>query len=62
MRRFTGHEEPWGEFIDIKDELAEAVRQALTNREQVVMVRVNDELLKRLDMLVEAGICARTKG
>jgi Arc/MetJ-type ribon-helix-helix transcriptional regulator len=39
------------------DELAEAIRQALANREQVVMVRVNDELLKHLDMLVEAGIC-----
>jgi len=39
------------------DELAEAIRKALANREQVVMVRVNDELLKHLDMLVEAGIC-----
>ena len=39
------------------DELAEAIRQALTGRDQVVMVRVNDELLKHLDMLVEAGIC-----
>jgi len=39
------------------DELAHAIRQALANREQVVMARVNEELLKHLDMLVEAGIC-----
>lgn len=39
------------------DELAEAIKQALSNREQVVMVRVNEEILKNLDMLVESGIC-----
>lgn len=39
------------------DGLAEAIRQALANREQVVMVRVNEELLKNLDMLVDSGIC-----
>ena len=39
------------------EELAEAIRRALADREKVVMVRVNDEVLKHLDMLVEAGIC-----
>jgi Arc/MetJ-type ribon-helix-helix transcriptional regulator len=39
------------------DELAEAIERALAGREHVVMVRVNDELLKHLEMLVESGIC-----
>jgi len=39
------------------DRLNEAIERALANREHVVMVRVNDEILKHLDMLVESGIC-----
>lgn len=39
------------------DKLAEAIEHALTDREHVVMVRVNDEVLRQLDMLVESGIC-----
>jgi hypothetical protein len=34
----------------------EAVNRALSKRENVVMVRVSDEALHYLDMLVEAGI------
>jgi metal-responsive CopG/Arc/MetJ family transcriptional regulator len=34
----------------------DAVTRALKNRENVVMVRVSDEALHYLDMLVEAGI------
>ena len=34
----------------------EAVGRALSKRENVVMVRVSDEALRYLDMLVEAGI------
>jgi Arc/MetJ-type ribon-helix-helix transcriptional regulator len=37
--------------------LVEAIRHALTDREHVVMVRVNDPIRDQLDMLVEAGIC-----
>jgi hypothetical protein len=39
------------------DGLLIAIRSALTDREHVVMVRVNNEILKALDMLVEATIC-----
>ncbi|MFQ6033827.1 MAG: hypothetical protein ACE5KR_03080 [Candidatus Bipolaricaulia bacterium] len=39
------------------DGLAEAIERALAGREHVVMVRVNDEILNHLDMLVESGIC-----
>ncbi len=39
------------------DDLAEAIKQALSNREQVVMVRVSNEILNHLDMLVDSGIC-----
>ncbi|HIC95723.1 TPA: hypothetical protein EYP12_03730 [Candidatus Bipolaricaulota bacterium] len=39
------------------DGLTEALERALKGREHVVMVRVNDELLEHLDMLVESGIC-----
>jgi Arc/MetJ-type ribon-helix-helix transcriptional regulator len=44
------------------NELAEAIERALENREHVVMVRVNDEILKHLDMLVESGICKSRSG
>jgi hypothetical protein len=39
------------------DGLAEAIARALAGREHMVMVRVNADLLKHLDMLVESGIC-----
>jgi len=39
------------------EELNEAIKLALTDREQVVMVRVNEQLLDHLDMLVDSGIC-----
>lgn len=39
------------------DSLVEAIENALSGREYVVMVRVNEELLKQLDMLVDASIC-----
>ena len=34
----------------------DAVSRALKNRENVVMVRVSDDALRYLDMLIEAGI------
>ena len=34
-----------------------ALTSALSNREHVVMVRVNTEMLEKLDMLVECSIC-----
>jgi hypothetical protein len=34
-----------------------SLEAALTGRGNAVMVRVNDEALAKLDMLVEAGIC-----
>jgi len=34
-----------------------SLEAALTGRGNAVMVRVNDEALSKLDMLVEAGIC-----
>lgn len=39
------------------DALFDAIEHALEGREHVVMVRVNDQILEQLDMLVEAGIC-----
>ena len=39
------------------DGLLIAIESALTDREHVVMVRVNDEILKSLEMLVESTIC-----
>jgi Arc/MetJ-type ribon-helix-helix transcriptional regulator len=35
----------------------ESLEAALSGRGNTVMVRVNDEALEKLDMLVEAGIC-----
>lgn len=46
-------EEKPGELINV---VRDAVGRALSNRENVVMVRLNDEAMKYLDMLVEAGI------
>jgi hypothetical protein len=39
------------------DGLLIAIKSALSDREHVVMVRVNDEILGALDMLVESTIC-----
>jgi hypothetical protein len=39
------------------DALFDAIEHALAGREHVVMVRVNDQILGQLDMLLEAGIC-----
>lgn len=36
--------------------LTKAIELALSGREQSVMVRVNDEILRHLDMLTESGI------
>jgi len=48
--------EPWG-LSEIASSLRTAVSRALADRTNVVMVRVNDETLRYLDMLVEADIC-----
>ena len=37
--------------------IMESLESALSGRGNAVMVRVNDEALGKLDMLVEAGIC-----
>jgi len=42
---------------DMAAKMKEALEQALSGRANVLMIRVNDETLKYLDMLVEAGIC-----
>ncbi len=44
-------------FSEIASSLRTAVARALTGRTNVVMIRVNDETLRYLDMLVEADIC-----
>ena len=41
---------------DFITSVRDAVSRALKNRDNVVMVRVSDEALRYLDMLVEAGI------
>jgi hypothetical protein len=48
--------ESWG-FSEIASSVRTAVSRALADRTNVVMVRVNDETLRYLDMLVEADIC-----
>jgi tRNA A37 threonylcarbamoyltransferase TsaD len=48
--------ETW-RLSDIASSLRTAVSRALADRTNVVMIRVNDETLRYLDMLVEAGIC-----
>lgn len=52
----TAKAEAWG-FSEIAASLRTAVSHALADRTNVVMVRVNDETLRYLDMLVEADIC-----
>ena len=47
------HEEKQADLIST---VRDAVGRALKNRDNVVMVRVSDEALRYLDMLVEAGI------
>jgi len=42
---------------DMAAKMKEALEQALSGRANVLMIRVNDETLKYLDMLVEADIC-----
>ena len=37
--------------------IVESLEAALSGRGNAVMVRVNDEALAKLDMLIEAGIC-----
>jgi tRNA A37 threonylcarbamoyltransferase TsaD len=44
-------------FSEIASSVRTAVSRALADRTNVVMVRVNDETLHYLDMLIEAGIC-----
>jgi tRNA A37 threonylcarbamoyltransferase TsaD len=48
--------ETW-RFSDIASSVRTAVSRALADRTNVVMVRVNDETLHYLDMLIEADIC-----
>jgi len=48
--------EPW-RFSEIASSVRTAVSRALADRTNVVMVRVNDETLHYLDMLIEADIC-----
>ena len=44
-------------FSEIASSLRTAVSRALADRTNVVMIRVNDETLCYLDMLIEADIC-----
>jgi hypothetical protein len=48
--------ETW-RFSEIASSVRTAVSRALADRTNVVMVRVNDETLRYLDMLIEADIC-----
>jgi tRNA A37 threonylcarbamoyltransferase TsaD len=52
----TSKAETW-RFSEFAASLRTAVSRALADRTNVVMVRVNDETLRYLDMLVEAEIC-----
>ncbi|UCC62426.1 MAG: hypothetical protein JSV36_16900 [Anaerolineae bacterium] len=48
---------------DMLGVIREALDSALTGRGNVIMVRVNDETLKAIDMLVEADVCkSRSEG
>jgi hypothetical protein len=42
---------------DMAAKMKEALEQALSGRANVLMIRVNDETLRHMDMLVEADIC-----
>ena len=48
--------ETWS-FSEIASSLRTAVSRALADRTNVVMIRVNDETLRYLDMLIEAEVC-----
>ena len=43
-------------FNRATESISQAIESALSARDHVVMVRVNDESLKRLDALVQSGI------
>ena len=48
---------------DMLGVIREALDSALAGRGNVIMVRVNDETLKAIDMLVEADVCkSRSEG
>lgn len=48
---------------DVLGMIKDALDTALAGRGNVIMVRVNDETLKAIDMLVEAGVCkSRSEG
>ena len=48
---------------DVLGMIKDALDTALAGRGNVIMVRVNDEALKAIDMLVEAGVCkSRSEG
>ncbi len=48
---------------DVLGMIKDALDTALAGRGNVIMVRVNDETLKAVDMLVEAGVCkSRSEG
>lgn len=48
---------------DVLGMIKGALDTALAGRGNVIMVRVNDETLKAIDMLVEAGVCkSRSEG
>ena len=49
-------ETPAEKPTDFISSVRDAVGRALKNRDNVVMVRVSDDALRYLDMLVEAGI------
>jgi hypothetical protein len=45
------------EVLEKAEGFSRALERALEDRVNVVAVRVNDETLRHLDMLVEAGVC-----
>jgi Arc/MetJ-type ribon-helix-helix transcriptional regulator len=45
-----------GLIVTIGEQVEDAIRQALGSRGNVVMVRVGDETLERMDVLVESGL------
>ena len=48
---------------DVLSMIKGALDTALVGRGNVIMVRVNDETLKAIDMLVESGVCkSRSEG
>jgi hypothetical protein len=52
-----------GKGRDVLSVIKGALDTALVGRGNVIMVRVNDETLRAIDMLVEAGVCkSRSEG